>query len=82
MATFGYQGIGNTAQMILDNEYVVPECLDDYTAKLIQHLHTPAQIRDLPAHLTTVPVFSYTKDRHKAREHTSCYPSEISFATL
>jgi hypothetical protein len=79
---FGYQGIGDAAQLVLDKEYVVPEGVDEFTAKLIQHLYTPTQIRDTPPHPTTIPVSSYRKYWRKAREHTSCYPSEISFATL
>jgi hypothetical protein len=66
----------------LEVTYDIPDGIDDYTKAFLQHLKRPKQLCGLKEHPLTLPVEIYRDFWRKAREHTACYPGELSFATL
>ena len=45
---FGYMGIGPNANAVMRGEYDIPEDVDSYTSKFIQHLAMESAIQHAP----------------------------------
>jgi hypothetical protein len=78
---FGYLGLTTFSQKVLDGTYVPPMDSSTHMTDFLTRLATPEVIKNNPntMEMTVESFISYWK---KAKEHTSCYPSEFSFATL
>jgi hypothetical protein len=78
---FGYQGLTQSAQKVLDGTFVTPINTTSYMNEFLLHTRMPEAIKENPTtmDMTFESYISYWK---KAKENTACYPSKFSFATM
>ncbi len=78
---FGYLGITNASRQVLAGTFNPPCGASSHMKDFLKHLAMPYVIKSNPnsMELSVNSFISYWK---KARENTSCYPSEFSFATF
>jgi hypothetical protein len=78
---FGYQGLTTASQQVLNGNFTPPINASTYMKDFLSHLATPQVIKNNPNNmsLTTKTFVNFWR---KAKENTSCFPSEITFATL
>jgi hypothetical protein len=78
---FGYKGLTTFSQQVLDGTFIPPANAPNYIMEFLKHLAMPKIIKDNEnkMEMTLDSFISYWR---KAREYTSCYPSEFSFSVL
>jgi hypothetical protein len=79
---FGFKGLTTAAQAVLEGVYIPRENLDDYTSSLITELHMPDAVTAIGTTTMTIDLESYRYFWQEAYESISCYPAELSFATM
>jgi hypothetical protein len=79
---FGFKGLSPFATMVLAGCYDPPENLDPYTAGFIQELKMTQAIKELGAQQMEISLPTHKKFWSKTKENTSCYPDDLSFATM
>lgn len=79
---FGYLGVGESAEEVLLGQYTPPKGVDPITIQFIQHLQQLQAKREAGMYPTSLPLQEYRGYWKKAREYTSCYPGDLSFASL
>lgn len=71
------------AQAVLGGVYEAKENLDQYTKAVIDELAMPpSAVRELGPQNMSISLESYRSFWKKANERISCYPAEMSFATM
>jgi hypothetical protein len=78
---FGYQGLTTSSQQVFKGTFTPPPCSSQYMKDFLSHLVMPPPIAEFPNSMS-MTVQSFTEFWKKAKENTSCYPSEFCFATL
>jgi hypothetical protein len=79
---FGDIGTGLASDLVMEGVYQPPTQIDLHTKMLLEHLARPQAIIENGPHPISLPVDVYRSYWRKARENTSCYPGDLSFATL
>ena len=79
---FGFKGLTMAAQAVLGGVYEAKENLDQYTKAVIDELAMSPAVRELGPQNMSISLESYRSFWKKANERISCYPAEMSFATM
>ena len=79
---FGFKGLSSAAQASLAGLYESNHDIDGRILDVIAQWQMPQAVRDLGPLKMELSLESYIQFWKKARESTSCYPSELSFSTM
>ncbi len=79
---FSFKGLTTSSLAVLGGVYTPRDDLDDYTKSMIKELEMPDKVRALGPNNMAMDVESYRQYWKKANENISCYPAEMSFATM
>jgi hypothetical protein len=78
---FGYNGLMHSAQKVLDSTFVPPMDASCHVKDFLQQLVMPHSIRNSTNNME-ITLSSFLSYWRKAKENTSCFPRELSFATM
>jgi hypothetical protein len=78
---FGYLGLTKASRQVLEGTYIPPATASSHVKDFLQHAAMPLSIKNNPTSME-MTVDSFVSFWKKAREFTTCYPSEFCFATL
>jgi hypothetical protein len=78
---FGFLGLTKASQQVLDGTFTPPTKATTHMKEFLKHLAMPQAIKDNPTE-REISVESFTRYWRRAKENTSCYPRELSFATM
>jgi hypothetical protein len=79
---FGFKGLSSAAQAVLGGVYEPPENVDRYTKAFIKELCMPQKVREMGKQTMEISLEEYKHFWKKANDKISCYPAELSFATM
>ena len=79
---FGFKGLTRAAQAALAGLYESNHDLDSKILDVILQWQMPQEVRNLGPLKMELPVTDYIAFWKKAKEDTSCYPSDLSFSTM
>ena len=79
---FGFKGLTPSAQQVLAGCYTPPVPIDPYVHDLILEWATPQPVRELGTQSMELSTPIYQRFWKKAKENISCYPDDLSFATM
>lgn len=79
---FGFKGLTRAAQEVLGGVYEPGNQMDQSSREFIAELEMPQAVRTLGPQTMVIEVESFRTFWKKARENTSCYPDDLSFATM
>ncbi len=79
---FGFKGLSSAAQAVLGGVYDTPENVDPYTKAFIEELYMPQKVREMGKQTMAISLEEYKHFWKRANENISCYPAELSFATM
>jgi hypothetical protein len=77
---FGYKGLTPSAQKVLDGTFIPPDDASCHIKDFLNQLLMPECIKSNP-NTMELTLSSFINFWRKAKENTSAYPSEFSFAT-
>jgi hypothetical protein len=78
---FGYQGLTPSSKQTLMGTFNAPPNASTHMVNFLSHLVMPQNIRNNPTNMD-MTLESFTSYWHKAKENISCYPSDLTFATM
>jgi hypothetical protein len=78
---FGYQGLTPSSKQTLMGTFNAPPNASTHMVNFLSHLVMPQNIRNNPTTMD-MTLESFTSYWRKAKENISCYPSDLTFATM
>ncbi len=79
---FGFKGLTSAAQAVLSGVYESNHPIEDCAQALLEELEMPEKVRELGPQNMKITKEDYRGFWLKAKENTSCYPAQMSFATM
>lgn len=79
---FGFKGLTTASQAVLVGIYEPGNQVDHITREFMAELEMPQAVRNLGPQMMEIAIESFRAFWQKATEKTSCYPDDLSFATM
>jgi hypothetical protein len=79
---FGFKGITSAAQAVLSGVYESNHPIETYAQAFLEELEMSEMVRELGPQTMEITKDDYRGFWLKAKENTSCYPTQMTFATI
>jgi hypothetical protein len=79
---FSFKGLTTASQAVLGGVYEPSDHVDQHTKDFLYELMMPQAVQDLGPQTMEISLESFRAFWKKAKENTSCYPDDLSFATM